>query len=128
MKSVVIGIVNKDGKILMIKRAKKEGNLEWAFPGGKVELGETKEVACVREIYEETNLNVEIIEKLGERMHPETNMNLTYFLCKYIDGEIKILDYEEIADIEFKNKLQFERDVKTDVFFPVKKYIKENIK
>lgn len=128
MNNVVIGIINKEGKLLMIKRAKKEGDLEWVFPGGKVELGETKEEACIREVFEETGINVEILEKLGERIHPNTNIKLTYFLCKYVSGEIKILDYDEIIDIEYKNKENFERDVKTDIFSPVKQYIKKYIK
>ncbi len=42
MRDVVVGIVAKDRKVLMIKRAKKEGDLVWAFPGGKVEDNETK--------------------------------------------------------------------------------------
>lgn len=128
MKSVVIGIINKNGKILMIKRAKKEGNLEWAFPGGKVEFGETKEEACIREIYEETGIKVQIIKKLGERIHPNTNKDLTYFLCKYVTGDSRILNHEEIVSIEFKDKAQFKKDVRTDVFYPVMQYIKENIK
>lgn len=55
---IVVGIVNKDNKILMIKRVKKENNLIWAFPGGKVNNGETPEEACGREIFEETNIEL----------------------------------------------------------------------
>ena len=56
----------------MVKRAKQEGNLLWAFPGGKVEDGETGEEACIREVYEETGVNVSILSLLGERVHPDT--------------------------------------------------------
>ncbi len=128
MNEVVVGIVNKEGKILMIKRVKKEGELVWAFPGGKVEPNETREEACVREVYEETGVNVEVQDILGERIHPNTNAKLTYFLCKYIDGELTILHSEEIDAIEYKTQEEFERDVKTDVYPPVKKYIKTYIK
>ena len=128
MNDVVIGIVNKDGKVLMIKRAKSEGNLIWAFPGGKVEDGETKKQACVREVLEETGINVKVEQVLGERIHPDTNADITYFLCNYVSGQIKILNEDEVVDIEYKNKEEFNRDVKTDVYPPVEEYIKNYIK
>lgn len=128
MKDVVVGIVDKDGKILMIKRAKKEGDLVWAFPGGKVEEGETKEQACIREVYEETGINVKIKQILGERVHPNTNAKMTYFLCNYVNGQIMILDDTEVVDIAYKSKEEFNRDVKTDIYPPVKEYIKKYIK
>jgi len=128
MKDVVVGIVDKDGKILMIKRAKKEGDLVWAFPGGKVEEGETKEQACIREVYEETGINVKIKQILGERVHPNTNAKMTYFLCNYVNGQIMILDETEVVDIAYKSKEEFNRDVKTDIYPPVKEYIKKYIK
>lgn len=128
MREVVVGIVDKDGKILMIKRSKKEGDLVWAFPGGKVEDNETKEQACIREVFEETGISVQINKVLGERIHPNTQAKLTYFLCDYLNGEITILDEEEILDVAYKNKEEFNRDVKTDVYPPVFEYIKKYIK
>lgn len=126
-KAVVIGIINKEDKVLMIKRAKKEGKLEWAFPGGKVEENETKEEACIREVFEETGIHVVVVDKLGERIHPDTNMSLTYFLCKYVSGDIKILNYDEVLEIAFKGQEEIKRDIKTDIFPPVKKYIDQHI-
>ena len=102
MKDVVIGIVNKNGKILMIKRAKKEGNLLWAFPGGKVEDGETKEQACIREVHEETGIIVTTKQVLGERIQPDTNRKITYFLCDYVSGQIKLSNENEIIEMETK--------------------------
>ena len=128
MRDVVVGIVDKEGKILMIKRAKKEGDLVWEFPGGKVEDNETKEQACIREVFEETGISVQINKVLGERIHPNTQAKLTYFLCDYLNGEITILDEEEILDVAYKNKEEFNRDVKTDVYPPVFEYIKKYIK
>ena len=128
MKDVVIGIVNKNGKILMIKRAKKEGNLLWAFPGGKVEDGETKEQACIREVHEETGIIVTTIQVLGERIHPDTNRKITYFLCDYVSGQIKLSNENEIIEIAYKNQQEFNRDIKTDIYPPVKEYIKKQIK
>ena len=128
MKDIVVGIVNKDNKVLMIKRAKTEGNLIWVFPGGKVEEGETKEDACIREVFEETGINIQIKQILGERIHPNTNTKITYFLCNYVGGQIMILDQNEVVDVKYKNKEEFNRDVKTDIYPPIKEYIKKYIK
>ena len=128
MRDVACGIVNKDNKILMVKRAKKEGDLLWVFPGGKVEDGETNEQACIREVFEETGLNVSIIGLIGTRVHPDTGMKIIYYMCQYESGEIRILDRNEILEVAFKTKQEFIDDVKTDVFGPVKKYIMKNIK
>ncbi len=128
MKEVVTGIINKDNKILMIKRAKNEGNLLWAFPGGKVEEGENKEEACIREIYEETGIKVQIQKILGERIHPDTEVKITYFLCNYLSGQITIMDKTEILDIAYMNKNEFYNCIKSDIFLPVKEYIEQHIK
>ena len=128
MRDVTCGIVNKDNKVLMVKRAKKEGDLLWVFPGGKIEDGETSEQACIREVFEETGLNVSIIGLLGERVHPNTGMKIIYYLCQYENGDIRILDKKEILEIAFKTKQEFKDDVKTDIYGPVKKYILKNIK
>lgn len=125
MKDVVIGIVHKNSKILMIKRSKKENDLVWAFPGGKVEHGETKEEACIREVFEETGINVEINQILGERIHPDTKVNITYFLCEYISGSPVIYNQDEVIEIAYKSKEEFNHDVLTDVYPPVKEYIKK---
>ena len=128
MKDVACGIVNKDDKVLMVKRAKQEGNLLWVFPGGKVEEGETSEQACIREVFEETGLDVSVVYLIGERVHPDTGRKIFYYLCKYKSGEFRILDENEISEIAFKTKEEFLNDVKTDIFEPVKKYILKNIK
>ncbi len=128
MRDVVVGVVLRDNKVLMIKRAKKEGELLWAFPGGKVEDGETLEEAVVREVYEETGVNVSVNSLLGDRVHPNTLVKMTYFLCDYVTGEVRILDEEEVVDIQYKDRKQFEEDVKTDVFTPVKVYLKNNLR
>lgn len=128
MKDVACGIVNKNDRVLMVKRAKKEGDLLWVFPGGKIEDGELPEEACIREVFEESGLNVSIIGLIGERVHPNTGMKIIYYLCKYESGEIRILDRNEILEAEFKTRQQFIDDVKTDIYEPVKKYILKNIK
>jgi 8-oxo-dGTP diphosphatase len=55
-----IGVVIVEaGRVLLVKRSKDPGAGTWAFPGGRLELGETLAEAAVREAREETGLTVE---------------------------------------------------------------------
>ena len=59
---VGVGVVILDAdKVLLIKRGKPPRAGTWSLPGGAQESGETLKEAALREIYEETNLKVEII-------------------------------------------------------------------
>lgn len=61
----VVGVIIKDGKILLIRRV-KNGEEYYVFPGGSVEEGETQEEALKREMKEETGLDVMKQEKIFE--------------------------------------------------------------
>jgi 8-oxo-dGTP diphosphatase len=54
-------VIVQEGKILLAKRGSEPGKGKWSVPGGLVELGEKLEKAVVREVKEETNLDVEVI-------------------------------------------------------------------
>lgn len=86
--AVVVAIVIKDHKILA-SRVKKEkledfNGIEYVFPGGSVEPGETLEYAVFREVAEETGYHVKPIKKIAERVHPITNKKMHYFHCELI--------------------------------------------
>jgi len=51
-------IILEGGKILLEKRKSTPGEGKWAVPGGLIELGETVERAVIREVKEETGLDV----------------------------------------------------------------------
>lgn len=53
-------IIVQGNKILLAKRGSEPGKGKWSVPGGLVELGEKLEKALVREVKEETNLDVEV--------------------------------------------------------------------
>ncbi len=55
-------ILNQKGEILLQRRGDSN---KWGFPGGAIELGETPEMAAIREVKEETGLEVEVTELLG---------------------------------------------------------------
>jgi 8-oxo-dGTP diphosphatase len=56
--------VVRDGRVLLIRRGKEPLYGRWLVPGGTVELGESLEQALVREMREETGLEVEPLEML----------------------------------------------------------------
>ena len=53
----IYGVIKKDNKILLIKKAKGVYTNLYDLPGGTIEFGETPEQALIREIAEETGLN-----------------------------------------------------------------------
>jgi len=57
--TVVAGLIEKDGRILLVKRPKEKiDGGKWEFPGGKVELGESLFSALKRELKEELGIEV----------------------------------------------------------------------
>jgi len=54
-------VIVQEGKILLAKRGSEPGKGKWSVPGGLVELGEKLGKAVVREVKEETNLDVEVV-------------------------------------------------------------------
>jgi len=57
-------VVIRDGRVLLVKRAKEPGRGYWAIPGGVVELGESLREAAEREIMEETGVVIRAREPI----------------------------------------------------------------
>ena len=53
------------GRLLLVKRANPPAQGLWSIPGGRVEPGESAEIAVVREVLEETGLTVTILREVG---------------------------------------------------------------
>jgi 8-oxo-dGTP diphosphatase len=61
MTTVVAGVLERDGKILICRRRREQAHpLKWEFPGGKLEAGESPESALVRELREELGIEATI--------------------------------------------------------------------
>lgn len=64
-------VTYKDGSIVLIKRKKDPYKNSWALPGGFVEYGETVEHAVIREVKEETGLEIELCGIVGVYSDPK---------------------------------------------------------
>lgn len=88
--TIVVGVISKDGKVLIGKRRQDQmlGGL-WEFPGGKCEPQEKLEDALQREILEETKLKVTIRECFCTVNHAYTHFKITMhaFWCDYKGGD-----------------------------------------
>lgn len=119
---VSIGVVTNGSKVLIVKRKEGEGNLRWQFPGGSIERGETEAQAVIREIEEETGCRVVVVKLLAERIHPYTHKAISYWACKYIDGEIVVSD-DDLEEAKWVEKNELLNYFTTSVFEPVLEYL-----
>lgn len=87
---ITAAIIVSDGRVLMVRRRVKEGELSWQFPAGEVEAGESAEDAAVREALEETGLIVRATKHLGERVHPATGRRMIYIACAVVTGTASV--------------------------------------
>ena len=83
MITVVAGVLERDGKILICRRRRDQAHpLKWEFPGGKVEAGESPESALARELREELGIEATIGPEVMryEFAYPEKQPILLIFL------------------------------------------------
>lgn len=108
---VTAAIIEKDDKILITQRKEgKHGEFLWEFPGGKLEEGEAPEDCIIREIYEELNINIEVIDIFDVVYHRYEKFNLLMlvYMCRYLSGEIKANEVEDFKWIDIKDINKFE--------------------
>ena len=89
----------------------KARGLLWEFVGGKVEPGESREAALIRECWEELNVTVEVGELFMELTHvyPDLTIHLSVFNARIVQGtpeklehnDIRFLTVSEIDDYDF---------------------------
>ena len=95
----VVAIVNYNGKILLGKKRSDSPKFfagKWHVPGGTIEEGESDEIALIREIKEEANLNITVGKYLGENSSP-THRNLRWYECSAeTDKAIAGSDLEDV--------------------------------
>ena len=99
MTEVVAALIWDNDKFLICQRpAHKARGLLWEFVGGKVEPGETKEQALVRECQEELAVTLSVGEEFMNVTHeyPDLKVHLTLFNATISEGEPQKLEHNDI--------------------------------
>lgn len=98
MINVTCAIIFFGSKILVTQRSEKmKLPLKWEFPGGKLESEENEEDCIKREIKEEINIEIEIINRLSPNIHDygSFKINLIPFTARHISGDIQLLEHKD---------------------------------
>ena len=96
---VVAALIWRGNRFLACQRpAHKARGLLWEFVGGKVEAGETKENALIRECREELGITISVGEPCMELIHeyPDLTVRLTLFHATIPEGEPQKLEHNDI--------------------------------
>ena len=99
MTEVVAALIWQGDKIMICQRpAHKARGLLWEFVGGKVEIGETKEQALIRECKEELNILLSVGDVFMNVVHeyPDLTVHLTLFNATIAEGEPQKLEHSDI--------------------------------
>lgn len=112
MVEVVAALIWDNDKFMICQRPENKSRaLLWEFVGGKVEPGETKEQALIRECKEELDVTLSVGEIFMDVIHryPDINVHLTLFNASILEGvpqklehnDIKWITVSEINNYEF---------------------------
>ena len=99
MTEVIAALIWKDNQFMICQRpAHKARGLLWEFVGGKVEPGESKEQALVRECREELAIAVQVGKVFMEVTHeyPDLTVHLTLFHASIQEGIPQLLEHNDI--------------------------------
>jgi ADP-ribose pyrophosphatase YjhB (NUDIX family) len=124
MPSVTVLTFDADGRVLLVRHA--EGNV-WGAPGGQIEPGEAAGLAAVREIREETGLEVELVRLLGVYGGPEfevayPNGDRISYVMTVFEGEVRggsaRPDGSEILELRYVSRAEL-RELTVGRWLPV---------
>ena len=100
MVEVVAALIWDGDRFLICQRPEhKARGLLWEYVGGKVEAGETKQEALVRECKEELDVTISVGDTFMDVIHeyPDITVHLTLFHAQIESGEIRLLEHNAVA-------------------------------
>ena len=106
-------ILERDGRVLLVRRGTEPGLGLWSLPGGYVDRGEVVEEAAVREVWEETGLRTEVARLVGVFSEKGSPVVLVVYAGEIVEGEPEARD--EVMEVGIfavgeLPPLAFERD------------------
>jgi mutator protein MutT len=91
-------ILDDDGRRVLLIQENYDRR-RWGFPGGALELGETPEEAVVREVREETGVEVRVEAHVGSYSVANSSLVVYLFRCAILVGAPAVPDGDEIAEV-----------------------------
>ncbi len=93
--NVVAAIIKDENKIFATQRGYGEFKGGWEFPGGKIEEGETKEEALIREIKEELDTEIQVGEHVYtvEYDYPNFHLTMDCYFCSVLSGNLTLKEH-----------------------------------
>lgn len=124
--------INERNEVLMVLQGQPGEEKLWSVPSGGREEGELLEECCIREVWEETGYEIEVVEKVHEKIGIifGVPVHVHYYVVKIIGGEMKIQDPDGlIYKVEWK---RFDELKAIPLSFPedyqlLKQYMNETI-
>ena len=108
----VVAALIKDGEKFMLCRrpAHKARALQWEFPGGKIEKGETAQEALIRECCEEMDIGIACEEEYMDLIHeyPDLTVHLHLIPCRIIAGEPRKIEHSDIRWVTLEEAFSYD--------------------
>jgi 8-oxo-dGTP pyrophosphatase MutT (NUDIX family)/transcriptional regulator with XRE-family HTH domain len=123
---IVAAIVTSRQRVLIGRRHDRQP--PWTFIAGEQEPGERPEDTIIREVKEETGLDIRAGELIGERDHPATGRHLIYMAARPVRGATRVIvgDEAELAEVRWVSLAEAE-ELLPDMFGPVREYLKRTL-
>jgi len=97
------GVILNKGKVLLIKRKIKPFKGFWTIPGGHIDFGETSRESVIREIKEETNIDVEVVNLIkiydNPKRDPWGHIISIAYLCEPVNTNSLFIENEEVESL-----------------------------
>lgn len=124
---VTCAVIIREGKVFAARRGPQSKQpLKWEFPGGKVETGETDEQCLHRELAEELDMRVRIVQGLPAHTHfyKDFRIELIPFLCELLNMDHKSREHHETTWLKPDELAEMDW---TEADVPLAGYVREHL-
>ena len=112
LRFVAAALIVRGGEVLICQRRPDQPMaLQWEFPGGKIEAGESAEQALVRELQEEIGVTAKVGPRVAHIRHNYRHggaVDLQFFVVREFDGELDNQIYSQVLWARLEDLPQYE--------------------
>ena len=129
-------VTDKDGKVLLVKRRNYPSKGYWALPGGRVEYGESVTATVIREVKEETGLDIKVkrflfpcsvLKRKSPTELPEYHYVILVFEAEPVKGNLTAMSDAEEARF-FSEQEALKLDLTTSTYASLRRYFESGPK